>query len=214
MRKASKSFRKSLFAFYCGDPSRNEPLDLTDDTVALFIKKAPNLQHVRIEGAPKVGTLTFHELMHLENIVSITLTTTRTQSDLIHDWALHHRISVLEKSRPATYNGLRYLELGGQRLQPDITECCEYYTDRSNSRSTLDSTGVEIVCIFGPSRLIAKTGTLSVREHGLHSYIRLVAKQFMYPVRSTLNENRNNTVVWRPTVRILGTDSRWHSDRA
>jgi hypothetical protein len=65
-----------------------------------------------------------------------------------------------------------------------------------------------ILCYGGTvSRLIAKTGTLSVREHGLHSYIQLVAT-----VRSTLNEYGNKVVVWRPIVRILGTDLRWRSD--
>jgi hypothetical protein len=160
MTNASVDFRVSLRAFYCGDPSHVESLDITDEVVAEFVQNMPNLEHVRVDGAPRVGILTFHSLMHLEYIVSITLTTTRSQPNSLDHGALGYRAAVLEEDNPPrwvrTYNELRYLELGGQCLEPNTVDRFEHYT--SNSRSAVAGKSVEIVCTFGPYHVLWRDG--------------------------------------------------------
>jgi hypothetical protein len=79
--KAPLVFRESLRRIYLGDPSHEHALEITDEVVATMIEALPNLQHVRIDGAPKVSDRTVLALFGLEDVRSITLTATQDHAN-------------------------------------------------------------------------------------------------------------------------------------
>ncbi|KAI4620256.1 hypothetical protein J4E80_004782 [Alternaria sp. BMP 0032] len=130
--------RNSIQMIYLGDPLREEALEITDDVVAAMIEALPNLEHVRIDGAPRVSDLTLAALLECDDIRTITLTTTRDRPNILR------RKTLEDGSWPPK---LVYLELSGQQLPASIIDYFEFWT--SEKRSMELEKSLEIVYNFG-----------------------------------------------------------------
>ncbi|KAI4698390.1 hypothetical protein J4E81_005613 [Alternaria sp. BMP 2799] len=144
---APLEFRKKVCNIYCGDPSRNKALEITDETVVAMIEALPNLEHVRIDGAPKLTDRTLSALLRCDGIRAITLTTTRDQPNTLKKETLENSPWPPE---------LLFFELSGQQLPGDIIDYFEYWS--SEKRSATLGASLEIVYNFGPYYIFWRDG--------------------------------------------------------
>ncbi|KAI4660836.1 uncharacterized protein J4E79_005404 [Alternaria viburni] len=144
---APLEFREKVCNIYCGDPSRNKALEITDETVVAMIEALPNLEHVRIDGAPKLTDRTLSALLRCDKIRAITLTTTRDQPNTLKKETLE------DSPWPPE---LLFFELSGQQLPGDIIDYFEYWS--SEKRSAMLGASLEIVYNFGPYYIFWRDG--------------------------------------------------------
>jgi len=144
---APLEFRKYIQMIYLGDPLREEALEITDDVVAAMIEALPNLEHVRIDGAPKVSDLTLSALLECDDIRTITLTNTRDRPNILR------RKTLEDGSWPSK---LVYLELSGQQLPASIIDYFEFWTSEKKDMKIEKS--LEIVYNLGKYYIFWRDG--------------------------------------------------------
>lgn len=146
---APLKFRESVCDIYCGHPSCKKALEITDETVAATIEALLNLEHVHIDGAPKLMDRTLSALLRCDDIRAKPLTTTRDRPNTLKKKTLEDGPGPLQ---------LRFLELSGQQLPGDIFDYFEYWI--SEKRSAELRASLEIVYNFGPYHIFWRDGFL------------------------------------------------------